>query len=104
MTDPAESHTATLVLHRAVSKLDALAMVALVLDRPVEHPGTSSANVPLGGQVRARVEIPKFGDPPPLAIDVVSTLSRDHARLEALRLAAELQRRAGWIAVPDFPR
>ena len=42
-------------------------------------------------------------EPPPLAIDVYSTRSEDQARLEALRLAAELEKHAGWTAVPDFP-
>jgi hypothetical protein len=94
---------ATLVLRRAVTKLDALAMIALVLDRPVEGAGTVRPRITLGDTVWAEVEIPKFGEPPPLAIDVYSTRSEDQARLEALRLAAALQQHAGWTAVPDFP-
>ena len=47
--------------------------------------------------------MPKFGEAPPLALDVVSTLSVDHARLEALRLAVLLHDRAGRTVAPDFP-
>ena len=103
MTGERARHRATLVLPRAVTKPDALALIALALDRPVERPGTPSAHIRLGDEVVAEVEIPKFGEPPPLAIDVVSSLSLDHARLEALRLAVVLEREAGWVAVPDFP-
>ncbi len=103
MTATTDHHIATLVLQQAVSKPDALAMLALVLDRPIEGAGTPAARVPVGEGAWVEVEIPKFGEPPPLAIDVVSTLSDDHARLEALRLAVVLQQAAGWIAVPDFP-
>lgn len=103
MTRDRVRYLATLVLPRAVTKPDALAMIALALDRPVENPGTSAPCVRLGDNVIAEVEIPKFGEAPPLAIDVVSALSVDHARLEALRLAVVLEREAGWRVVPDFP-
>ena len=94
---------ATLVLRRAVTKPDALAMIALVLDRPIDRVGTARPRVMLGTDVWAEVEIPKFGEPPPLAIDVYSTRSEDQARLEALRLAAVLEEMAGWVVHPDFP-
>lgn len=94
---------ATLVLRRAVTKPDALTMIALVLDSAVEGAGSPHPRVPLGASAWAEVEIPRFGEPPPLAIDVYSTVSDDHARLEALRLAAVLEQSAGWSAVPDFP-
>ena len=94
---------ATLVLRRAVTKPDALAMIALVTDRPVEGAGSVRPRVTLGEGAWAEVEIPKFGEPPPLAIDVYSELSDDHARLAALSLAAQLESQAGWTAVPDFP-
>ncbi|MGN6503662.1 MAG: hypothetical protein ACTHKX_12280 [Pseudolysinimonas sp.] len=103
MTAEATLFAATLVLRRAVTKPDALAMIALVLDRPVEGAGSARPRISLGDTVWAEVEIPKFGEPPPLAIDVYSTLSEDQARLEALRLAARLEEQAGWMAVPDFP-
>lgn len=93
---------ATLVLRIAVSKPDALAMIALVLDRPVVDAHTARPRVELGADVWAEVEIPKFGEPPPLAVDVYSTRSDEQAQLEALRLAARLESQAGWTAHPDF--
>jgi len=103
MPDAEPLFAATLVLRRAVTKPDALAMIALVLDRAVERAGSVRPHVPVGDGAWAEVEIPKFGEPPPLAIDVYSRLSEEHARLEALRLAAVLEVQAGWVAVPDFP-
>ena len=103
MVDAVPRHCATLVLQLAVPKPEALALIALVLDRAVEGAGTTAPRVALGDDAWVEVEIPKFGEPPPLAIDVVSTLSVDHARLEALRLAVVLEEGAGWAVVPDFP-
>lgn len=94
---------ATLVVQVAVSKLDALAVIALAVDRPVLAAGSARPRIELDGGAWAEVEIPKFGEPPPLAIDVRSSLSRDHAQLSALALAAALEREAGWVVHPDFP-
>lgn len=94
---------ATLVVQVAVSKLDALAVIALAVDSPVRAAGTSRPRIELDGGAWAEVEIPKFGEPPPLAIDVRSSLSLDHAQLSALALAAALEREAGWVVYPDFP-
>jgi hypothetical protein len=103
MVDAMPRHGATLVLQVAVPKPEVLALIALVLDRAVEGAGTTAPRIPLGEGAWVEVEIPKFGEPPPLAIDVWSRLSIDHARLEALRLAVVLEERAGWTVVPDFP-
>lgn len=103
MVDAVPRHSATLVLQLAVPKPEALALIALVLDRAVEGAGTTAPRVPLGDGAWVEVEIPKFGEPPPLAIDVWSSLSIDHARLEALRLAVVLEESVGWSVVPDFP-
>ena len=130
-------YCATIVVMSAVTKLDALAIVALAVDSPVENQRTMRPYVPLAGvgagvdasagdrigagveagvgagaRTRARggvragawveIEIPKFGEPPPLAIDVYSTLSDDHARLQALTLLATLEQYTGWNIRPDF--
>lgn len=106
---PLEAHgtapdaVATLVVQVAVSKLDALAVIALAVDRPVIAAGSARPRIELDGGAWAEVEIPKFGEPPPLAIDVRSSLSLDHAQLSALALAAALEREAGWAVHPDFP-
>lgn len=91
----------------AVTKLDALAIVSLAVDRPVERQRTMRPFVPLVGSAReasswVEIEIPKFGEPPPLAIDVYSTVSDDHARLQALTLISRLEQYTGWSIRPDF--
>lgn len=101
MTEP-DLYAATLVVPVALSRVDALAVVALARDESVEGIGSARPRVQLGGGAWVEVEIPKFGDPPPVALDVYSIRSDDHARLEALRLAADLERVAGWSIHPDF--
>lgn len=100
-------YCATIVVMSAVTKLDALAIVALAVDRPVEQQRTMRPFVPLDGAgyqngAWVEIEIPKFGEPPPLAIDVYSTISDDHARLQALTLLARLEQHTGWGIRPDF--
>lgn len=108
MTSP-DSHemapnaVATLVVQLAVTKLDALAVISLAVDSPVLAAGSARPRIELDGGAWAEVDIPKFGEPPPLAIDVRSPLGLDHARLSALALAAALEREAGWVVHPDFP-
>jgi hypothetical protein len=105
-SEPIE-YCATIVVMSAVTKLDALAIVALAVDRPVEQQRTTRPLIALDGAGFARgawveIEIPKFGEPPPLAIDVYSTISDDHARLCALTLLAQLETYTGWRVRPDF--
>ncbi|WP_168916499.1 hypothetical protein [Microcella flavibacter] len=95
-------YCATIVVRSAVTKLDALAIVALAVDRPVENQRTMRPQVPLAEGAWVEIEIPKFGEPPPLAIDVYSTVSDDHARLQALTLLATLEEYTGWSIRPDF--
>jgi hypothetical protein len=92
----------TLVVDLPVGKLDALEVIAFVADGPVEGAGTASPRVPLGPDVWAEVEIPRFGDPPPLAVDVCSTRSREAAAHEALRLRTALER-LGWTVRDPHP-
>jgi hypothetical protein len=95
-------YCATIVVMSAVTKLDALAIVALAVDHPVERQRTMRPYVPLAEGAWVEIEIPKFGEPPPLAIDVYSTISDDHARLQALTLVATLEQYTGWRVRPDF--
>jgi len=100
-------YCATIVVMTAITKLDALAIVSLAVDRPVERQRTMRPFVPLAGVgygdgAWVEIEIPKFGEPPPLAIDVYSTISDDHARLHALTLMAQLDDYTGWRIRPDF--
>jgi hypothetical protein len=104
---PPAEYCATIVVMSAVTKLDAHAIVALAVDRPVERQRTMRPYVSLDGEgyhsgAWVEIEIPKFGEPPPLAIDVYSSISDDHARLQALTLMARLQKYTGWGIRPNF--
>lgn len=94
---------ATLVVQVAITKIDALAVISLAADSPVSSPGSARPRIALEGGAWAEVDIPKFGEPPPLAIDIHSPVGTEHARLAALTLAAALEREAGWSVHPDFP-
>ncbi|MFS0714116.1 hypothetical protein ABC195_09535 [Microbacterium sp. 2P01SA-2] len=85
----------TLVVDLPVAKPDALETIAFVSDGVIGNPGTAFPRVGLGRDVWAEVQIPKFADPPPLAVDVCSDVSWDVAATEAARLADAL-RRVGW--------
>lgn len=105
MTEPVHppvEHCATIVVGNAVTKIDGLAVVALTAKSSVQNPRTSRPFVPLVEGAWAEIEIPKFGEPPPLAIDVYSTISGDHAKLQALSLMTALAPATGWNMRPDF--
>ena len=104
MTDPHPDSPfcATLVVDEAITKPDALASIARTLRIPVQRPGTSGAFVALDGGAWAEVDIPKFGEAPPLAIDVYSALSRDDAETAATALMARLATGTDWAIRPMF--
>lgn len=95
-------HVVTLVIDLPITKLDALDTIAFVADGEVANPGTARPRVWLSVDAWAQVEIPKFADPPPLAIDVCSETSRDAALFQAKRLAAALEK-LGWTVRPERP-
>lgn len=95
-------HLATLVVQDAVTKLEALTVVALAADSAVDGAGTSRPVIRLSPTAWAEIDIPKFGEPPPLAIDVYSTLHASDARRQALALASALAEDTGWSIVPKF--
>lgn len=100
--DPPVEYCATIVLRSAATRIDALAVIALAADSRVAGAGTPHARVPLAEGAWAEVELPRVGDPPPLAIDVYSTVSDEHARLHALGLLARLEASTAWNLRPDF--
>ena len=100
---PTWTHRVTLVVDMPITKLDALDVVAFVADSEVEHARTVQPRVWLGSDAWVEVEIPRFGDPPPIAIDVLSQVSREHAAEHARRLAVALER-VGWSVRPEYPR
>ena len=95
-------YCATIVVMSAVNKLDALAIVALATDSLVDGQQTPRPWIPFGDNAWIEIEIPKFGEPPPLAIDVYSALSDEHAKLSALTLITTLEANTPWRARPDF--
>ena len=99
---PASPHCATLVVDEAITKLEALEVIARALRSPVRRPGTSRPFVALTGGAWAEIEIPKFGEAPPLAIDVYCTTSLPHAEAGALELMAELTAATAWEIRPMF--
>ena len=101
MAMPVE-YCATLVVRDAVTKIDALAIISLAVDRPVTDARTMRPYIALEGGARLEIEIPKFGEPPPLALDVYSTLSHDHAAMSALALLGVLESATAWTVKPDF--
>ena|ERR1700709_2140973 len=95
-------YCATIILYQAISKLDTLAVISLAVETPVENAKLGRPMIPLADGAWVEVELPKLGEPPPLAIDVYSTVSTDQARLQALTLVATLQRLTAWDVRPDF--
>jgi hypothetical protein len=100
---PRSPHCATLVVDEEITKLDALDAVSDALQTPIQRAGTSSPFVTVGEEW-AEVEIPKFGEAPPLAIDVYSTRSLADAQTSALALMAQLAATTGWVIRPMFTR
>ncbi|WP_375386624.1 hypothetical protein [uncultured Microbacterium sp.] len=78
-----------------ITKLDALEVIAFVSDGAVQNAGTAFPRVPVGPNAWAEVQIPRFADPPPVAIDVCSDASIEVARVAAIRLSDALER-VGW--------
>lgn len=103
MTSP-ETAVATLVSSDAVDKLTALAVISRAVGSPVEGAGTTAARVPLSEGVWVEIDIPKFGEPPPLALDVHAVGGVEIARNHALQLMEVLQNATAWTVVTDFDR
>ena len=89
-------YSATIVAQAHVTKPDALRLIAEAAGSTVQDAATAHPFVPLVGGGRVEVEIPKFGEAPPLAIDVFSPHSVEQARMSALALQAALVRVTDW--------
>lgn len=92
----------TLVVDLPITKLDALDVIAFVSDGTVENAGTAYPRVSVGPNAWAEVQIPRFADPPPLAVDVCSDASIEAARVAAVQLAGALER-VGWTVRSPRP-
>jgi hypothetical protein len=93
--------TVSLIADVAVTRLDALETIANAARSVVTDPGTSTAHIVLEDGAVASVEIPKFGEAPPLAIDVSAAGASD-ARAAADRLLLALGSATNWPLVRDY--
>lgn len=101
---PTRPAIATLVAQDAVDKLAALDVIARAVGSAVSGSGTSTPSVVLAAGVRVQIEIPKFGEPPPLIIDVHADAGRDVAERHALDLLDVLRSATSWQLATDFDR
>ncbi|MFC5930541.1 hypothetical protein D6T64_19230 [Cryobacterium melibiosiphilum] len=90
------NNTATIIVDAAITKLDALDAIAAALDSPVHGAGTRNPFVALPHGGRVVVDIPKFGEAPPLAIDVSDPRGSAEARRAAQALLDTLVTTTGW--------
>lgn len=67
---PSASTSATIYTDAVLTAPEALAAIAVAAGSRVLGPGTPGAHVLLPGGSLARVEVAKFGDESPIAIDV----------------------------------
>lgn len=79
-----------------ITKLHALDVIAFAADSAIQDARTTSPRVPLSPEAWAEVQIPRFADPPPIAIDVCSDASVEVASAAADRLTEALTQ-VGWI-------
>lgn len=87
---------ATLVADTATTKLDALAIIARAAGGTITDAGTPRVAIALPSGARAVIEIPKFGEPPPLTVDVFSDESLTEARAQADALRQSIAAATGW--------
>ena len=92
---------ATIVCDVAITKRDALELVAGLCGVSIQDPDSTSPFVVTDPESRAQIEIPKFGEPPPLAIDIWSSKSVEHARHIANELCTRISGQVGWTCRVD---
>lgn len=95
-------YLATLVLQHAANKLEAYELVATAAGNSVVNEGTRAPRVPLSDSAWAQIEIPKFGEPPPLAVDVWSLVSLEDAQEKARNLIERIEAVSGHRAILDL--
>ncbi|WQB71461.1 hypothetical protein T9R20_05725 [Microbacterium invictum] len=91
-------HVVSLVVNLPIAKPDALAVIALVSDGEVLDAGSADPRVWVSPRSWAMVDLPRFAEPPPFAVDVCSH-EPAAAREDARRLAVALER-VGWRIEP----
>lgn len=87
--------TVSLIVDAAITRLEALDAIARAARSTVVEPGTSTAHVLLLDGAVAAVDVPKFGEAPPLAIDVTAPgEAQSHTAADAL--LTDLGRVTDW--------
>ena len=89
-------YVATLVADAHVTKPEALGIIAAALDAPVQGAHTAHPFVAMPSGSRVEVDIPKFGEAPPLAIDVHDPRGEAEARASAQSLLELLTGATAW--------
>lgn len=89
-------HVATLVADIHATRPEALGIIAAALDASVQGARTASPWIALPGGGRIEVDIPKFGEAPPLAIDVYDPRGEAEARAAAQALLEVLEGTTAW--------
>jgi len=96
------SFVATIVIHEAVTKLDALDMIATVAGSQIQNADSAHPFIVLASGSRVEIDVPKFGEAPPMAVDVSSDVSAERARLDATAVQDFLQESAQWKVLQDW--
>ena len=89
-------HVATLVADIHATKPEALGVIAAALDASVQGANTAHPFIVMPGGSRVEVDIPKFGEAPPLAIDVHDPRGDAEARAAAQELLEVLTGATVW--------
>jgi hypothetical protein len=88
--------TATIVAQVQRTKPDALWAIATALSTEVTDSTGAHAYIALADGGRVEVEVPKFGESLPLAIDVVDVRGEAEARASAQNILDLLEQSTGW--------
>jgi hypothetical protein len=88
--------TTTIIVDAAITKPEALDAIAAAVGSPVRGAGTAMPHIALPDGGRIVVDIPKFGEAPPLAIDITIPGGALEARLAAQTLLESLASTTGW--------
>lgn len=95
-------HLAALVCHEALTKRDAFEQLRGLLGLDIRNPDSAQPVMVIDATTWLTIDIPKFGEAPPLTLDVWSSVSVDEARKHANALASKIAENLGWTVNTDF--
>lgn len=96
------SFVATIVIHEAITKLEALATIAEVVGAHIQNPDSAQPVIVMASGSRVRIDVPKFGEAPPMAVDVCSGTSTETARIDATYVCERLEQSTTWKVLQDW--